>query len=590
MKTAHHSALVFGLIVTFVLSFGVFLRTFRLSQSPPSPYWEEVALGYDAYSLLKTGKDHHGVSWPILAAESFGDWKPTGYLYALLPSLALLGLETAAVRLPAVVSGIVIFCSAGYIAWKITGKRISGLLGLAVAAVSPWGIQFSRAGWEVTLATGLFLVATIVQTDVLSAKPTKKNKWILVGSGVLLWLSAYTYHAFRLLVPIWLFLIGLVMVAKFFGKKRKLTLLQRLVNATKSSFTVLWPLVLVSLLAILPFAQALGSSQLNQRFAETSIFSDSAIVEQSNYWRQASGNTLLSRLVSHRFILFGKEMAQSYFSHFDPVFLFFRGDENLRHSSGYGGQLYVIDAFTIIAGVQFLFTHKSKLSKPWVLLLFGLLFLSPIPASLTKATPHALRTLPLSVGFNVLSALGLTHLIYYCYEYGRVSFLEKKLSFKSVFITMIPVLIVGVIYALQATAWASHYFYVYPVLSAHEWQFGYQEMVNTVATLHQKDPNLPVYITREYGRPAMYYWFYTQTSPNLVQEANATAKKDQGEFLTFENFVFIRGLYEIKQRPSIVALSPSDWEKLQLNVKDGSEPVIIKDLESKPIWIVASIE
>ena len=47
-----------------VLVLALFLRVFRLESAPASLYWEEAAIGYDAYSIYKTGKDYHGNPWP----------------------------------------------------------------------------------------------------------------------------------------------------------------------------------------------------------------------------------------------------------------------------------------------------------------------------------------------------------------------------------------------------------------------------------------------------------------------------------------------------------------------------------------------
>src|SRR3990172_3286399 len=89
-----------------LIALALFVRVYRVTQSPPSPYWEEVALGYDAYSILLTGKDHHGNPWPIVAFESFGDWKPSGYFYALIPFIKVFGLSVFSVRLLSVLAGV----------------------------------------------------------------------------------------------------------------------------------------------------------------------------------------------------------------------------------------------------------------------------------------------------------------------------------------------------------------------------------------------------------------------------------------------------------------------------------------------------
>ncbi|MCC6711150.1 MAG: hypothetical protein IT416_02235, partial [Candidatus Pacebacteria bacterium] len=98
-----------------------------------------------------------------------------------------------------------------------------------------------------------------------------------------------------------------------------------------------------------------------------------------------------------------------------------------------------------------------------------------------------------------------------------------------------------------------HLLNVYPKLYGHEWQVGYQQMVEAVTKLQRDNPDLPVYITRERGRPAMYYWFYTKTDPEEVQFANQVVKKDQAEFLEFKNIKFINTLNEVTKTPAITA-------------------------------------
>ena len=94
----------FFYLILIILLAGT-LRFYNLADNPPAPYWEEAALGYDAYSILKTGKDFHGNNWPLVAFESFGDWKPSLYFYAVVPAVAGFGLNTFAVRFPSAAAG-----------------------------------------------------------------------------------------------------------------------------------------------------------------------------------------------------------------------------------------------------------------------------------------------------------------------------------------------------------------------------------------------------------------------------------------------------------------------------------------------------
>ena len=150
------------LLATLILGIAAFFRFYRLADLPPGLYWEEVALGYDAYSILKTGRDHHGHFLPIVAFESFGDYKPALYFYAVVPFIKLFSLSGWAVRLPAALSGLAIVLGLGRLMFLLLDgekerKKWLSLLAMLITAISPWAILFSRAGWEVNLATALIL-------------------------------------------------------------------------------------------------------------------------------------------------------------------------------------------------------------------------------------------------------------------------------------------------------------------------------------------------------------------------------------------------------------------------------------------------
>ena len=95
---------VFIYLVLIVLLSSVF-RLYQLGKTPNALEWDEVALGYDAYSILKTGRDQFGKFMPV-TFRSLDDYKPPIYEYATVPSVAIFGLTPFAVRLPSALSGI----------------------------------------------------------------------------------------------------------------------------------------------------------------------------------------------------------------------------------------------------------------------------------------------------------------------------------------------------------------------------------------------------------------------------------------------------------------------------------------------------
>ncbi len=505
------------LLFISIIGLALYLRLFQFGSNPPSLYWEEVALGYDAYSLLKTGADHHGNVLPIIALESFGDWKPALYAYLIIPFITLFDLSAVAVRLPSLLAGVSILFAI-YLLAKELGQK--PLIAMSIAAVAPWAIHFSRAGWESHVSAALILWGLYCGIRCVGKNIRLRRAMACI---ILLAASLYTYHAARITTP----LLGIsLLVYTLFKVHNNKGGIKAFLQVNKFKLLALTT-VLFALLV--PFLQNLDSPALLQRGKETSIFTDIAVIEESNRLRENSNYSLVSRILYHRYVLFGKEIARNYASHINLDFLFISGDSQPRHSSQFFGHLYHIEFLFLIFGVVSWYRKRS----PEILLVALWLLLSIIPGSITHASPHALRML---AGFPVFALL-IASGIEYLYE-------QYKEWLKASYKILLPafLLIVVGLYSVELAAFWRHYTKIYPVEYASEWQYGYAEMIKSLEESMGENPDLPVYVSREMGRPAMYYWFFTKTDPRLVQAANDTAKKDQGEFLEFGSVEFARGL------------------------------------------------
>ncbi|MBI3342280.1 phospholipid carrier-dependent glycosyltransferase, partial [Candidatus Curtissbacteria bacterium] len=88
-----------------VVLLGAVLRFYQLGSNPPGLNWDEAAIGYNAFSILHTGRDEYGKLLP-LAFRSFDDYKPPLYIYLTVPSVFAFGLTNLAVRFPSVLFGV----------------------------------------------------------------------------------------------------------------------------------------------------------------------------------------------------------------------------------------------------------------------------------------------------------------------------------------------------------------------------------------------------------------------------------------------------------------------------------------------------
>ena len=84
------------LIIISLLSVGLFF--YKMNVSPPALNADEVSNAYDAYSILKTGKDQYGNTMP-LRFKSFGDYKLPLLTYLAVPFIRAFGLTETGIRM-----------------------------------------------------------------------------------------------------------------------------------------------------------------------------------------------------------------------------------------------------------------------------------------------------------------------------------------------------------------------------------------------------------------------------------------------------------------------------------------------------------
>lgn len=569
-----------NLAIAIVIILAVVFRFYQLGFLPSSPYWEEAALGYDAYSILKTGRDHHGNWFPVVAFESFGDWKPGMYIYATVPSIFIFGLNTFAVRFPSAVAGVAIVIGSGVLSHilfvthrkKTTVRskldRWLPVFTMLVCAVEPWGVLFSRVGWESNLATAFTLWAMILM--LLGSDDSRKQLFRTIfyaGSATLMALAMYTYHAARLGTPVMLLAVGFYahwpMLRNFQWNKKTQSWLKHLII----------PIFLLAIL-LAPLVINLTSNEVTNRFATTSIFSDLSVIETSNQLKSLAGNSVLSRLLYHRYWLFSKVIFQQIVVNLDLNYLFLHGDSNLRHSIQFFGQLFPLSFPLVLIGLATMAYHFRKQS-----VLLALLFvLGTLPGALATGAPHAVRTLLIFPLWVLVIGLGLQQVLLFLSRQKNVFQVVSTITFSGLFI-------------FQILIFWMYYSQVYPKVAASQWQYGYQEMIATVNELAAQYPEDQVYITREQGRPAMYYWFYSKTDPKQVQAFQATAPKDQSEFLQFGRFHFIDKPDQVSTDYGILAASPLFTADAGLEQQSTDEKhVLVLDPMDKPIWEIQTYE
>lgn len=553
---------IFSILFIVTLVFAIYLRFSNFLVAPPSLYWEEVALGYDAYSIKETLKDHHGNSLPLVAFESFGDWKPSVYFYSIVPFLYLFDLSDLAVRLPSMLAGVFIVFGifklsivlGKYYKIGLSSKQLKlfGLLSTVVATFNPWLIQFSRAAWEVNLATSFLVWATYFGFKWLGEN---KSKFIYL-STIFFIFCTYTYHATRIIAPL---ILLFILLCSYFPTFKKI--FKNKSFKFKYLFKTEFIAGLLFLVLLLPLLISSKSPEVSQRFAQTSIFYNLDVVIESNRAQELS-NLPFKNIIFHRYVFFVKEILKNAFSHFTLDFLFVSGDMNPRHSTGFTGIFYYTDLIFLLCGLFALIKKKSKL----LIFLSFWIFVALIPASISKTVPHSLRILPSAPAFIIILS------------YGFLWFIENIKKYLNLYLV---ILFIFGIYFVQFSAFWKYYIYIYPTRWASEWQYGYKQVMKDVYELNSQTDSY-IYVTRNYGRPSMYYFFYNKISPDLVQSRGVAETKDQGELTSFYNIKFVDSVSQIKQ-VGFVFVTPQEATQLKENYS-LSKINEYKTLDGSVIW------
>lgn len=463
-----------------ILSF--FLRIYKFDKVPPGLDWDEAALGFNAYSILKTGKDEYGQFLP-LSFRSFGDYKAPLFIYLLVPFVKIFGRTTFALRFPSALFGSLTVLSTYFLTKELLRKsNIRNQLSLIssfLLSISPWHLQFSRVAFEPNIA--LFFVVLGV---FFFLKGIRKKSFLLVVASVLFALSLFTYHSTKIFTPL-LFLTLILIFRKEILKIKKKFIFSLIV------------FILISLPVFLSFLDGGGS-----RLEAAGIFGRFSTIEEIGRLREEDQARpfWLTRILHNRPVVLAKQILESYFRHFSPEFWFTGLETNWRVSLPFQGQIYLWEAPFFLLGIYYLFLNFDKRANKFLL---AWLFLSPLPASIGQLTPHALRMLLVLPVPQITSALGLV--IFF-------TWLKKYPGFKT--------LAVRILLFFSFLFFTGFYFYNYyvhfPYESGVDWQEGHQEMVEFVRGY--EDQVEKIIVTDYYMQPYIFFLWFGKIEPEFYQK------------------------------------------------------------------------
>jgi len=467
------------LFLFLILAVAIGFRFYKLGAVPVSPDWDETALGYNAYSILKTGRDEYGNFLP-LAIRSFDDYKPPLYVYLTVPSVALFGLSPWSTRLSSAVMGVLAVLGVYFLVRELLSDEKNDtipLLSSFLLAISPWHIQFSRIAFEAN--SGI----TVNIWAVTAFLAGLKKRVYLPISAVLFGIGMYAYHSERIFLPLLLILLAIAYRKRLFVKTNKTAIITG---------------IILGLVIALPLVPILFGSSGLLRLKGTSSFTDQTgllAADIAKLERDQKAGDKLGQLLDNRRIVYVKTVVSGYLSHFSLRWLFLTGD-NPRHHAPDMGLLYLWELPFLLYGLYWVCKYVHGPPK---IVLLGWLLIAPVAASPTTGLPHAIRTLVFLPIFQIFTAYGLVH------------FFAKRKLMLVLFSTAI---VFGVVYYCDM-----YFVHMNPEFSEY-WQYGYKDAVNLTESLKGKYTKIVVSTSLE--QSYMFFLFYTKYDPKLYLSQGGT--------------------------------------------------------------------
>lgn len=456
-----------SILLILIVFLGALLRFQNITINPAGLNTDEAAIGYNAYSILKSGKDEYGKSWP-LAFRSFDDYKPPLYIYMTVPSVAVFGLNEFAVRFPSAILGVLAIAITYFLTVKLFNSPKLGLAASFLLAISPWHIQFTRTAYE-TGSNAFFTSLGLL----LFLKGLEK-KWYWIPAGIVFGLQTHLYQASKIFVPLFLFSLFIIYFPRI---KMKIF----------STLLLGLPFMAVFLPVIILATTSAGVL----RFQGTSIFQDPKSHDQYinlvtfDWLRNDNKSTLLFH---PNFLAYSRDILTGYLTHLRPDFLF-AGQENRKVTYvPEVGLMHLWELPFLFAGFYYLF-RKGK--KATIATLFAWFLISPIPASVTTGLPNSARTAVFLPVLQIITALGLVNLYPKLARIFKIGFFVVVLYLFSFYLHML--------------------FVHAPVSSSRIWYSGYKDIVLDSAVLSPKYNK--VIVTTLLDQPQIFYLFFLKVDP-----------------------------------------------------------------------------
>lgn len=489
---------LFYLLLGTILCIGFFLRFYKLGQVPDGLYQDETAIGYNAYSILKTGKDEYGTSFPLYF-KSFGDYKLPVYIYLTVPSIQVFGMNAFSVRFSSALFGFLTLGAFYVLVNDLSKNKNLALISTFLLAFNPWSLYYNRATFEVSISMFLFVLGSVF---LIRCFNNKRCGSFFFGTLCFI-ISLYSYNLTRLLSPL-LYILILSFNAKSLSIKNRHIMITGI----------------ISFLLLLPFFFTLIQKGGVNSAGGTLLFSSAAVkaplLEMRSYLIYLPD--YLTKLFFNMWTLILWQYIKNIFTYLSVQFLFISGSSHGNHGIGNVGQFYLIECVFILIGI----VNGIKQKMKWSYLFIGWILITVGVASLTRDVPHATRSFFLIVPLEIFSGFGLLTVLY---------FIQRQ---KNIFYKYALIFFIFGIFAYNVVYYFTSYYVRFPIFYAKSWR---EKDKNLALFLKDQEKNYSqIIIDKEAGFIYSSILFYTVYNPIEFQNSVKRDPDDSEGFSAVQSF------------------------------------------------------
>lgn len=545
-------------LLIFIIITAFLVRFINLSGLPSNLNRDELAIGYNAYSIVETQKDEHGAGpWP-LTFKSFGDYKLPGLIYLVSFSTKMFGLKELTVRLPNAFFGSLLIPLIYLLGQELFKKNHQALYLTVLLALSFWHLHGSRSAYEPIVAL------TFSTTGLLFLLKGRRRPIFTCLSVIPFALSFYIYNAPLILAP-FIFLAVTVIFSPDYRKHKKATALAAV-------------LLILNVMLAFKLTSSVGQAKLH-----TTIFNQpqlqSKVETRLHQLRSVGFPKAIAQIFVNQPVEMIYQSLMNYSTAFNPHYLFFTGDDNPWHNLAninFGNfNIFILPLFLL--GLYSIF-KSGRLQKSHRLIL-ALLLLSPLPNAISIDAPITNRLMDFHLAILMVASLGVAYLIS-----------SPKASFRAQAIRMV---IIAGYFAVFI-----HFLISYSFLHSRNlpgfWKDRIKDLVIQVSQI--EDNYNTIFVNDEIDLGYIYFVFYARYDPQLFQQQaqwldNGLSRVRRlgkyvfdpipNEFALFpehENRDFIKPYLAEKPHKILVI------DQARPLVTNAVYPIIVRDLNNIPVW------